>query len=104
MESEKIKEEGVSIKINYQVPEDIESHFSDSFVVQHQKDHFILTFYQILQQPILGTEEERIEQLKNIKQLNAKCIARIIVTPQKIEDITRVLSENIEKFKKKIES
>lgn len=101
MASEKIKDEGVTLKINYQIPEDIETHFSDSFVVQHQKDHFILTFYQLIQQPILGTEEERIAQLKNTKQIDAKCIARIVVTPQKIEDITRVLNENIEKFKQK---
>jgi len=103
MASENLNEESVSLKINYQIPEDIETHFSDSFVIQHQKDHFILTFYEIIQQPILGTEDERLEQLKKTKQLDAKCIARIIVTPQKIEDIARVLNENIEKFKKKLE-
>lgn len=96
------KDKSVSIKINYKIPEDIQTHFSDNFVVQHQKDHFILTFYEMIQPPILGSEEERLEQLSKIQQLDAKCISRIVVTPQKIEEIIKVLTENLENYKNKL--
>lgn len=91
----------VEIKINFQFPENIKTYFADNFVVQHQNDHFILSFYEVLHPVILGSKEERTEQLKKIKKMDATCVSRIIVTPEKLKDIISILTENYDNFQKK---
>ncbi len=91
-------EKEITAKLNFVFPKELKSYFSDNFAVQHQKDHFILSFYEVMHPVILGTEEERISQIKNMKEIDATCISRILVTPEKLKDIIKVLNENLATF------
>ncbi len=92
-----------SIKINWVYPPEMSSYFSDNFVVQNQKDHFILSFFEVINPAILGSKEERQAQLEGLNDIDAKCISRIIVTPKKLKDIIDVLNENYNNYLKKSE-
>ena len=88
------------VNLNWVFPSDLKSYFSDNFIVQHQKDHFVLSFFEVIQPAILGTLEERKAQVQKIKQVDAKCIARILVTPEKMKDIVNVMNENYNNYLK----
>jgi len=93
----------IPIKLSY--PNELQSHFSSNFVVQHQPDHFILSFFEVFPPPIIGeTEEEKKEILENIDHIDAKCIARIILTPDKLEDMIKALQENFDNYLNKKKS
>jgi len=88
------------IKLHYVFPENIESKFVNHVIVQNQKDYFTLSFFETVLPPILGeSEEERKNSLEKIKSIDAKCIARFIITPEKIAQIANAIQENIKRYK-----
>jgi hypothetical protein len=77
----------------------LESHFVTNFVVQHQPDHFVLSFFEVWPPPILGdTEKERQDQIEKVDYIDANCVARVIVTPDKMSEFLHTISENIKKY------
>lgn len=94
-------EKGALVKLDFNFPDDLKSYFSDNFTVQHQKDHFILSFFEVLHPIIVGTEEDQISQINDMKKVDAKCVARILITPGKLKDIIKALNENYSKFEGK---
>lgn len=100
-DNKKIEMKTKAIKINYVYPDDLKSYFSTNSVVQHQKDHFILSFFETWPPAILGSKEEQLSQFNHLDKINAKCVARIILTPDKMGDLIRVLEENYHTFLEK---
>lgn len=92
---------GVPLKRKY--PEDLESNFVSNIVVQHQPDFFILSFFEVWPPPILGdTEEERQQALESIEEVEATCVARLVVTPGRMQQFIQVMSDNWEKYQSKL--
>lgn len=90
---------GKLVRLNYIYPENLQTNFVSSLVVQHQPEHFTLSFFEVFPPPILGdTPEEKENLLKSIEQLNAKCVSRIIVTPGKMKEILAVMTENLKNY------
>ncbi|MEK6409344.1 MAG: DUF3467 domain-containing protein [Acidobacteriota bacterium] len=95
---------GKLVRINRIFPDDLPSHFVSHVVVQHQPDHFILSFFEVWPPVIVEeTEEARRRAAEQIESVDAKCVARLVVTPSRMEEIVAVISENLEKSKDKIE-
>jgi len=89
------------IKLNFVFPENIESKFVNNIIVQHQKEYFTLSFFETVIPPILGeTEEERKISSEKIESIDAKCIARFIITPEKISDFINAIQETIKNREK----
>jgi hypothetical protein len=94
-------DKAVPLKRKY--PEDLESNFVSNIVVQHQPDHFILSFFEVWPPPILGdTEEERQRAMESIEEVEAKCVARWVVTPGRMREFIEIMSQNWEKFQGKL--
>ncbi len=97
--NKKLNDISKTIPIKFEYPENIESKFVTNIVVQNQQDHFIISFFEANLPPILGdTEEQKKELLDSIDSIPAKCVSKIIVTPQKMKDFIDVLSRNYNKF------
>jgi hypothetical protein len=60
------------------------------------ENEFVLTFGQLAPPILLGSEEERREQLKMITFAAVKPVARLGLTRQRVEELIRVLTENLE--------
>jgi hypothetical protein len=91
----------VSLKRVY--PDDLDSHFVSNVVVQHQPDHFIISFFEVWPPPILGkTAEERQEALDAIQEVEAKCVARLVVTPTRMRELIDTLSENWDTYQRAV--
>ncbi len=100
METEEMKK-GISLSRTY--PEDLDSHFVSNIVVQHQPDHFIISFFEVWPPPILGdTAEERQQVLQSIDEVEAKCVARLVVTPARMREFIDTMSENWERYERTV--
>jgi hypothetical protein len=88
------------VPINHVYPDNLVTHFTTHVVAQFQQDHFILSFFEIFPPPLLGeTDDEKLRALKALDHVDAKCVARIVVTPARMEDVIKILSENLAKYK-----
>lgn len=91
----------ISLKRAY--PDDLDSHFVSNIVVQHQHDHFIVSFFEVWPPLILGeTAEERREALDAIQEVEAKCVARLVVTPARMREFIDTLSENWDRYQRAV--
>lgn len=100
MEPEEMEvKKGISLHRTY--PETLDSHFVSNIVVQHQPDHFIISFFEVWPPPILGdTPEERRRALESIEEVEAKCVARLVVTPARMREFIDTMSENWERYQR----
>lgn len=89
--------------IVWQSPEGIRSKIATNLVVQHTEHEFILSFFEIKSPLILGTAEEKAEQLANIETVFASCVARIVITPGRMEQFLHLMKENFDNFVKKLD-
>lgn len=90
----------VKIPIERIIPDSLSSKFSNNVVVQFQDDSFIISFFEVIPPMVISdSETERKKILESIKSVKAECVARIIVTPQKMEEIIAVMSQNLQNFK-----
>lgn len=90
-----------SVKINRVYPSDLHSHFINNVLIQHQQDHFVVSFFEVWAPAILGiSENERIKELEAINMVDAKCVARLVFTPSKMKEFLKALEENVSNFDK----
>ena len=68
---------GVAIPMVWVANEDVPILFANQFVIQHEHDEFLLTVGQLQPPIILGTPEERAEQVKMISYVPVNMVARI---------------------------
>lgn len=92
------KIEQIQIPIEWHIPEDLKSHYVTNLVVQHTDQEFIISFFEIEQPIVLGSPEEVKSKFKEIGKLRANCIARIIVTPKRMQDFINAMQTNFDRF------
>ena len=87
------------LKIRHIFPDNLDSNFVSNIVVQHQPDHFIVSFFEVFPPPILGdSEEDKRQQFNKMDHIEAQCVSRIIVTPDKMSEIITVLNDNYDNY------
>jgi len=80
-------EKAAAVAIEPYVPADLESLFSNYFVVQYIGDDFFLSFFEIAPPPVSGTIEEQEAALREMGGLPAMCVARIVVTRARLKEL-----------------
>jgi hypothetical protein len=88
------REEGaIALPVDRYFPDSLEIHYSDDLVVQHSDQVFFLSFFQV-ERPIALTEAETAR----LRKLRAKCVARIVVTPEQMWKIIIAFHKNFKKY------
>lgn len=89
------------IKLKHFYPDNLSTHFVSNVVVQHQKEFFTLSFFEVWVPPILGeTVEEKMTEINEISHVDAKCVSRLVITPEKMREFLKILKENIDNYDK----
>ncbi len=71
---------------------------ANSFVIQHDGPEFHLLFFQNHPPVILGETEEEIKKAaKEVKAVKSVCVARLIVSAERLPSFIRAMQENLEK-------
>lgn len=86
------------VPIEWHVPEEIVSQYANNMVVQHTDNEFIVSFFETLPPLIIGSPEDTRAQFDEVKEVRAKCLARIIIPPNKMKDFIQALNGNLAKF------
>jgi len=90
---------GKNLRIERTFPEDLQSHYVSNIVVQHDPDVFILSFFELWPPTILAeSEEEKTKALMALEHVDAKCVARLVVTPSKMKEFIAVIQENFKSY------
>lgn len=95
-------EEGIRIPITLEIPKDLPALYSNHFAVQHTDREFILYFFDVWLPLIIGAEEEIRAELEKVEALEARCLARIVIAPDKMKDIIEHLQDNFEKYQRRM--
>lgn len=94
---------GKLVQVNRIIPENLQSYFVHNLVAQHQIDHFILSFFEVWPPMIVTeTDEEKQRAIDALTSVDAKCVARLILTPAKMQEVVSVLSENLRRYDEKL--
>ncbi|MBI5841043.1 MAG: DUF3467 domain-containing protein [Chloroflexi bacterium] len=92
------------IKIERIYPDELKSYFVSNVVVQHQPDNFILSFFEVWPPAVLGeTDEEKEEAFNAIDHVEAKCVARLVVTPSTMKQFLDTIAENWKNYERLIQ-
>jgi len=66
---------------------------------------FILSFFEVWPPAILGeTDEEKQEMLDSLESVEAKCVARLVVTPSRMREFIAVMNENLSNYERLIKA
>ena len=91
------------VPIEFIYPDSLTSHFAAHAIAQFQQDHFIVSFFEIFPPAIFAeTDEERLSILKTLTHVDARCVARVIMTPAKMREFVQILSDNLAKYQQAI--
>lgn len=91
------------LPLEWHLPEDLPSHYVNNIVVQQTPHEFIISFFETLPPLILGSPEEQQQQLEALTSVRAKCVARIIVNPNRMKDFIQALQRTYNGYLKKLE-
>lgn len=87
--------DGPSVKVNYIIPEGIRSLFANHVVVQNSgQGEFHLSFFEVEHPIMLGSTEEQLDARQSLKSVDAKCVAKIVLTKDRIEGVIGALVKN----------
>jgi len=93
--SEEIK--GKELPLEWIVPPDIQTKYSNNFVIQNSGDEFIISFFEVYPPILIGDSkmiEEKVTQMHNIP---AKCVARIVLSRTNMDSFISLLQSHFEK-------
>lgn len=90
-----------TVRIRRVYPDDLDTNFISNFVIQNQPDHFIITFYELWPPVIVGSPEEKKAAIEEIDSVDAKCVSRLVLTPEKMRLFLNAVQENLNKYEKR---
>lgn len=88
-------------------PEGFSAVYSDNVVVVHTENEFILSFFQAEYSYPLGADMDSktgsMQISGEVKQIKARCVSRVIMSPNQMIKLVNVLQNNLAKYLKKAE-
>ena len=86
------------VPVDWEYPDGLDSVYASNFIIQHGLEEFYISFFEMPPPIVLGTAEEREEQISKIESVRAKCVARVVLTPTRIPALIAALEENYDKY------
>lgn len=99
--------EEVSAKASGEVPLSVEwigaeeatIHFANQALGQIvQRGEIVLTFGQAVPPILSGTPEQQVEQVRQISSIQAKTVARLVLTPERVRELVDILQVTLDNY------
>lgn len=84
-----------NVTIDYQVPDDVPTHYATNIVVQYSEDVFVLSYFELRPPIILGDDKEKQRASSGIKSIPAVCVARVFVSTANMAKFAEVQSQQV---------
>ncbi|WP_145114177.1 hypothetical protein [Gimesia panareensis] len=89
------------IALEHVLPDDLATIFSNNFVVQNDGPEFYFLFFHTQPPLIIGGAEHTAEKLEALDSIKTECVARVVISADRVPSIIRALQDNYEKYKLK---
>lgn len=88
----------IQLPVEWYYPEGMTSKHATNMVIQHEADEFYISFFEFVPPILLGTQEMKEEMLASLDRVRATCVARITLTPKRVEVLIEALEQNYESY------
>lgn len=95
---------GIALPVAWVGIDDTPILHANEFASQFDNSMFFVSIGAIAPPLLLGTTEERLEKARELPFIPVRTIARIALTPERVEQLISILQENLERFKESTES
>lgn len=89
----------VSLPVSFVTPDELKSTYATNLVVQHTEHEFIISFYEARPPILLGAPADVRAKLQTVGEVKAVCVARVVVSPNRMADFIQVMQQNLATFK-----
>lgn len=86
------------IRVVWEVPPGFPTLYSTHLVVQHGEEDFTITFWDLRPPVLMGSLEEKQQQVWALKEVRPTALARIVVSPSRMRQFTQVMRDNLKTF------
>lgn len=90
--------DGAGIRVLWEVPAGFPTHYSTHLVVQHGEEDFTITFWDLRPPVLMGSLEQKQQQVRALTEVRPTVLARIIVSPRRMREFTQVMQDNLKTF------
>lgn len=84
--------------LKWVIPDSIRTDHATHLVVQQQGSEFTFLFFETASLLFSGTPEEQVAEFEKLETVNAKCIAKIVMSADRIAEVTNNLIESVNRF------
>jgi hypothetical protein len=98
VENKKTKEQVLEIPIKWHVPDTITTRYANNMVIQIIENEFKISFFEMKIPIRIG------DNLPPPSEIQADCVASVIVSPAKLPQFIEVMQKHFDKFKAKQKS
>ena len=84
---------GYQIRVSWDIPQDMLLPSATHIIVQRDGPDFIINFFELRPPLLLGTEEQKLQQLKKIDSVHAKCVARLLISADRMPQFLKAFSD-----------
>ena len=89
----------ISLPLSFHVSEHVVSRYATNFVVQCTGQEFILSFFEALPPFLLGDNpEENRAILEQAGRVHAECVARVVVSPERMRQFAAVVESAVTRY------
>ena len=94
----------INIPLNWHIPDEIISRYATNMTVQQGENEFIISFFEVIPPIILGDPEARAKKFMELEEINAECVARVIIAADKLPSFIEAMQSNINTYKARVSS
>lgn len=88
----------IVLPLEWHVPDDLVTRYANNLLIQHTEHEFILSFFEVMPPLTVGSPEEQAAQLQAIGAVRAECVARVVVSADRIASFVEALRSSYEKY------
>ncbi len=98
-ESSEQQVQGVTLPIEWYVPESIQSRYATNTVIQTGQREFTISFFETRLPILFGQSQENRESLEKMGKVRAECVGRIIVAPDTLQEMIDAFQTNLDAYR-----
>jgi hypothetical protein len=88
----------MQIPLVFDPPTDVITRYATNFVIQCLEHEFIISFYETVPPILLGSPEENRALLAEAGALHAKCVARIVVNHERMQEFASLVRTSTDRL------
>ena len=91
-----------NLRVVWDVSPEFPTSYATHFLVQHTKDDFTVTFFDIRPPVVMGAPKDKDRQFAELEQVTAVPQARIVIPPSRMREFVQVAQDNLKTYSETI--